>query len=236
MTTKEQKDIFEYQMLLAKEKGSKPISQHSTYTIKDKTTPNLRKKFLEEIKKTKETGKERGFHLCIEKDGKLSAGNTCTGDECGISFQQPNLSCQERKVQGNFHTHPYLAEVRKLYNITFKGASDKLLSATVESFLKEKGFTPTMPSHKDAIDAILGKCANKVKGTTCIGTDLDMNKVECWTIKNMDDGDCIRALMEKITPKEEDGYQTLPHDWVRPLFDKEMIELKSTKKNYKFYI
>lgn len=49
----------------------------------------------------------------------------------------------------------------------------------------------------------------------------------------MDDGDCVRALMEKISPKEEDGYQTLPHDWVKPLFDKEIIELKSTKKNYK---
>lgn len=198
--------------------------------IKDKTTPQLRKKFLEEIKKTKELGKERGFHLCIETDGKLSAGITCIGDECSVRFQQSNLSCPGRKVQGSFHTHPYLADVRKRFNVEFKGASDKLLSASVEAFLKEKGFTPTIPSHADAIDAILGKCAKKSEGTTCVGTDLDMSKVECWTIKNMDDGDCLRALVETITPKEE-GHQTLPHDWVEPLFDKEMIELKSTKKS-----
>ena len=196
--------------------------------IKDKITPQLRKKFLEEIKKTKETGKERGFHLCIEKDGKLSAGDTCTGDECGIKFQQPSSSCPGRKIQGDFHTHPYMTDARKLYNITFK-MSDELLRASVESFLKEKGFTPTMPSHGDTISAILGKCANKMDGTTCIGTDLEMNKVECWTTKNIDDGDCVRALVEKISPREEDE-STLPHTWVKPLFDVEIIDLKSIKR------
>ena len=162
--------------------------------IKDKTTPQLRKKFLEEINKTKELGKERGFHLCIEENGKLSAGNTCIGDECHLSFQQSDISCSDKKVQGSFHTHPYLADVRKRFNVEFKGASDKLLSASVEAFLKEKGFSPTIPSHADVIGAILGKCAKKSEGTTCIGTDLDLNKVECWTISNMDDGDCFRAL------------------------------------------
>ena len=47
--------------------------------IKDKTTPQSRKRFLEEIKHSKETGKERGFHICIEDNGKLSAGDTCIG-------------------------------------------------------------------------------------------------------------------------------------------------------------
>lgn len=234
MSTKEQKEIFEYQTNLAreagvKEKGLESRSQYPTYMIKDRTTPQLRKKFLEEIKKTKETGKERGFHLCIEKDGKLSAGDTCTGDECSLLFRQPSLSCPERNVQGEFHTHPYLTQVRKLFNITFKGASDKLISASVESYLKEIGHTPTMPSHTDTTDAILGKCAKKMEGTTCIGTDLDINKVECWTTKNIDDGDCIRALMEKVSPREED-YSTLPHEWEKPLFNIEIIDLKSIRR------
>lgn len=197
-------------------------------SIADKTTPKLIKKFLEEIKKTRETGKERGFHLCIEQDGKLSAGNTCTGDECGLRFQQPSLSCPGRKVQGNFHTHPYLEDVKKRFNITFK-MSDELLDTSIKSFFKEKGFTSTIPSHSDTLDAILGKCAKKMEGTTCIGSDLDMSKVECWTIKNIDDGDCIRALMEKISPREE-KQSTLPHEWVKPLFNIEMIDLKSVKR------
>lgn len=221
-------------MKLAREEGLKekelgPHPQYPIYTIKDKTTPQLRKRFLEEIKKTKETGKERGFHLCIEKDGKLSAGETCTGDECGLRFKSPELSCPGRKVQGDFHTHPYLADVRKRFNITFGGASDELISASVESFLKEIGHTSTTPSHSDAIDAILGKCAKKMDGTTCIGTDLYMDKVECWTIKNMDDGDCVRALVEKISPRGK-GYSTLPHEWVKPIFNIEMIDLKSTRR------
>lgn len=217
-------------MYLAKKQGPKSSrDQYHTDTIKDKITPQLRKKFLEEIKKTEEIGKERGFHLCIEKDGKLSAGETCTGNECGLKFRSSELSCPGRKVQGDFHTHPYLTDVRKRYNITFKGASNELLRASVESYLKEIGHTPTIPSHSDVIDAILGKCAKKMEGTTCIGTDLDMNKVECWTIKNIDDGDCIRALMEKISPIEEDE-STLPHDWTKSLFNIEMIDLKNTRR------
>lgn len=223
------KEIFEYQMHLAKEKGLESHIQYHANMIKDKTTPQLRKKFLQAIKSTKETGKEHGFHLCIEKDGKLSSGDTCIGDECSLRFQSPELSCPGRKVQGDFHTHPYLAEVRKKYNITFKGVSDKLLRASVESFLKEIGHTSTMPSHSDIIDAILGKCAKKMEGTTCIGTDLDMSKVECWTIKNIDDGDCIRALTETISPREE-NYSTLPHEWIKPIFNKEMIDLKNNRR------
>lgn len=43
-------------------------------TFIDKIAPVLRKRFLEEVKKTKETGKERCFHMCIEENGKLSDG------------------------------------------------------------------------------------------------------------------------------------------------------------------
>ena len=202
--------------------------------IRDKITPQLRKRFLQDIKKTKDTGKEHGFHLCIENSAKLSAGNTCVGDECGIKFQQPSLSCPGRKVQGEFHTHPYLADVRKQFNIPFKG-SDELLDASVISFLEKKGPIHTLPSHSDTIDAILGKCAKKMEGTICIASDLDPTRLECWTIKNIDEGDCIRALAERLSPSEEveegeKGKSTLPHKWVKHLFDVEIIDLKNIKK------
>ena len=88
-----------------------------------------------------------------------------------------------------------------------------------------------MPSHSDARNAILGKCSKKTEGTTCIGTDLENSKVECWTPKDIDDGDCVRALADRLGLSiGEHNDSTLPHEWVRPLFNVEMIDLKSVKK------
>jgi hypothetical protein len=193
--------------------------------IKDKVTPQLRKRFLQEIKKSTETGKERGFHICIEDDGKLSAGGTCIGDECSMKFQHVDVSCPGKKAQGDFHTHPYLADVRKSFGITFK-ASDELMRSATEIFLEGRGLSPTIPSHADLRSALFGKCSKRTEGTTCIGSDLDTEKVECWTIKQMDDGDCMRALVEHISPDPEGEEHKLPKDWIRPLFDIEMIRLK----------
>lgn len=39
-----------------------------TIMLINRITPTLRKRMLSEIKKTKETGKERGFHMCIEEE------------------------------------------------------------------------------------------------------------------------------------------------------------------------
>ncbi len=198
--------------------------------IKDKITPQLRKRFLQEIKESKDTRKERGFHICIEDNGKLSARDTCIGEECSMKFQNVGISCPEKKVQGDFHTHPYLADVRKSFGITFK-ASDELIRSATETFLEERGMTPTIPSHADARSAVLGKCSKITEGTTCVAdnsnvlsSDLDLYNVECWTIKQMEDNDCLRALMEHISPEEE-GHK-LPKDWIRPLFEIEMIRLK----------
>ena len=197
--------------------------------IKDKINPELRKRFLQEIKKSKETDVERGFHICIEKDGKLSAGDTCVGDKCSLKFPHVSISCPGKKVQGDFHTHPYLSDVRKEFGITYMKASDQLIKSAVCIFLEERGITPTIPTQGDAISAILGKCSKRTNGTTCIGSDLDESKIECWTVKkDIGDGDCFTAFMEQISPKETGS--KLPKDWIIPLFDKEMINLKKARK------
>jgi hypothetical protein len=234
MSTKEQKDIFEYQMNLAKEQGSKDkefksYNQYHTDTIKDKITPKIRKKFLLAIRQTKDTGKEHGFHLCIENDGKLSSTNMYIGDEHSIKLHEIHMPCAEKKLQGDFHTHPHLIDAKKYFNITFQ-ASDKLMKSAIKQFVEERGLTVTMPSHSDARDAILGKCSKKTEGTTCVGTDLDNSRVECWTPKDIDDGDCIRALAEKLGATIDDDNSTIPHEWIRPLFNIEMIDLKTNKR------
>ena len=238
MSTQDQREIFEYQMNLAKEQGFKVQENEShiqdhTISIKDKITPKIRKKFSQALINTRETGVEHGFHICIEKDGKLSPGEMCVGDECSIKLHDMHMPCAEKKVQGDFHTHPYLVDAKKYFNTTFK-ASDKLMKSAVRQFLEEKGLTATMPSHSDARNAILGKCAKKTEGTTCVGTDLDNSRVECWTPKNIDDGDCVRALVDRLgLSQNDDKESTLPHEWIRPLFNIEIIDLKTTKrKNY----
>lgn len=197
--------------------------------IKDKINPELRKRFLQEIKKSKETGVERGFHICIEEDGKLSAGDTCVGDECSLKFPHVNVSCPGKKAQGDFHTHPYLAQVKKEFGLSRMKVSDQLIRSATDIFLKERETTPTMPTQGDAISAILGKCSKRINGTTCVGSDLDESKVECWTVKDdINDEDCLIALMEQMSP-EETGSKP-PKGWVIPLFDKEMINLKKVRK------
>ena len=62
--------------------------------IKDKITQELRNRFLQEINKSRDTGKERGFYLCIEDNDKLSAGNICIGYECGTMLQVAVISCK----------------------------------------------------------------------------------------------------------------------------------------------
>ncbi len=235
MSTEKQREIFEHQMNLAKEQGIKEkefksSTRHIQHTIKDKITPQIRKKFSLAIKQTKDTGVEHGFHLCIEKDGKLSPGEMCIGNECSIKLYEMHMPCAEKKVQGDFHTHPYLVDMRKYFNITFK-TSDKLMKSATEQFLEERGRTITMPSHSDARNAILGKCFKKTEGTTCVGTDLDNNRVECWTPKDIGEDSCVMALAERLgVPTGKDNDSTLPHEWLIPLFNIEMIDLKSVKR------
>jgi hypothetical protein len=233
MSTKEQKEIFDYQTTKeheTKERELEYCNQNHTYTIKDRITPQIRKKFLLAIKQTKDSGKEHGFHICMDNNGKLSPGEMCIGNECSIKLQQMSMPCAEKKVQGDFHTHPYLEDVKKYFNITFH-ASDQLMKSAVRQFIEKKGLTITTPSHSDARGAILGKCAKKTNGTTCIGTDLDDSRVECWIPKDIHDDDCVRALVDRLdqsVSKEEKS--TIPHEWIRPLFNVEMIDLKTVKR------
>jgi ribosomal protein S2 len=105
------------------------------------------------------------------------------------------------------------------------------LKSAANQFLEAGGHTATIPSNADVIAAILGKCSKKTEVTTCVDTDLDESRVECWIPKNIDEGDCIKALVESLEqPVGEDDKSTLPHEWIRPLFNVEMVDIKSVKR------
>lgn len=63
-------------------------------TISDKITPELKERFKDAIKKTIDTGKEHGFYICKNKEGKLFAEKGCEGGQCDIMIGRPRDSCK----------------------------------------------------------------------------------------------------------------------------------------------
>lgn len=191
--------------------------------IKEKITSEIKNRFREEIRKTKEIGKEHGFYLCIEKDGKLSASKTCVGNECNITLMRPKDACPKRKVQGDFHTHPrlnYIKEDLRKRNVPLP--SDSNIIDVQEKDIKEKGWTSQTPSYKDLLYGINMRFFGYSKGTTCVGVDYDDSKVECWTPKNVPHKAYIRAN-DELT---KCGKDCIPKKWIRSLFEKEVINLE----------
>ncbi len=192
--------------------------------IKDKITSEIKNRFREEIRKTKDIGKELGFYLCIEKDGKLSASKTCIGNECNVTLMRPKDACPG-KIQGDFHTHPrlnYIKEELRKRNVSLP--SDSKIIDAQEKDIKEKGWTSQTPSYKDLLYGINMRFFGYSKGTICVGIDYDDKKVECWTPKNLSHNAYIRAN-DELTRGGKD-FEGVPKKWIISLFDKEIIYLE----------
>lgn len=199
--------------------------------IKDKITPALGDRFRQAIKKTIDTGKEQGFFICSNQQGKLYPSKSCEGDECKIILEDQYAVCP-RKVEGDFHTHPYLANAKRKYiEIGKQIPPDDMLKEEVRKSLIEMheekgviGLSPIVPSYKDTLNTVVHKCFKNVDTATCVGSDLEENKIECWTPKDVGHGQCVRAVFElrKMVEKKKEFF---PKKWIVPLFDKEQIVL-----------
>lgn len=210
--------------------------------IKDKITPELRSRFIEDIRRSKESGKERGFFLCQNKEGKLIPSKSCEGTECNIHLGDPRTGCpSETTAYGEFHTHPYLysakQELRREGKISSKEELriDEKLRIRMDKNIREfheritgvKGMTINTPSYTDVLKALLAKSINLTNGTVCTSTDVETNKVECWTIKDLGK-DKLRQLaiigmteLDKVKPKGSE----LMKKWIDDISDRETIEL-----------
>ena len=201
-------------------------------SIKDKIAPELKLAMLESIKKTEKSGNEHGFFMCIDKnkqlkleklpDGKLSASKTkCEGDTCGILLDIFPELCPEKKIQGLFHVHPQRlsTETRLGRKLTEKDIKNMVI-------VDKKGNIITLqtPSHQDILLALLTKCEKSTDGTVCTASDIDPDKVECWTPKKGAANlvTCYYAKRDNTLTKEKD---IGPKMWIKPLFDKEIINL-----------
>lgn len=195
--------------------------------IKDKTTPELKSKFLEAINKTRETGKEHGFFLCQDDKENLSPSRLRSGEFHKIELGSPITECNGKKIQGDFHTHAYFTVTKKLIKPdTSDEEIKKLITDEHSRYKKELGveeLTVNSPSSKDILRTVLHSCIGMAK-TTCVGSDMN-DKVECWTTKNLPSKDCLKAH-NMLFDDGKERHTVKYNKWMTSLFDKETIDLK----------
>jgi len=128
------------------------------------------------------------------------------------------------KIKGFFHVHPHIAAFEKILDRKFTQAKiDKLISFSKE-FSKKQNISLQIPSHRDLLTALFQKCERKTDGITCIASDIETEKIECWTTKKNAANfvTCNLAKIDNKLTKEVGGY---PKMWIKPLFHKEVINL-----------
>lgn len=193
--------------------------------IKDKITPQLRNRFLQEIEKTIETGKEHGFLLCKDDKNTLSPSKSSVGGNGNIDFSDIKSQCPF-KIQGDFHTHSPVSDMKDFIKkeLPMEKVTDSLTRDITIKLFQEHDVSITGPSHGDLLGALVLKGKNKIDGTVCTSSDAEPNKMECWTVRhNIGRNYYRRAGVEMQDPKL---VRNPPHQWIKPLFDREIINLK----------
>lgn len=187
-------------------------------SIKDKITPQLKNRFRKEIQNTIDNGIEYGFNLCKDKNGNLFGTETCKGNKCGITLK--NSICPSgSENQGNFHTHPDIPDIKMLIGLKTR----KDIISYMRDVAKSEGVSLVTPSNQDVFEILSNKCNKKMAGTVCVGSDLEDNKIECWTVKeNISKIDCFKANIRKKFSISA----TRARKWTRDLFNIEEIDLR----------
>ncbi len=208
--------------------------------IKDKFTPELKKRFLDDLRISKEINKERGFVICIDEKENLVPSQSCEGNVCSINLGDPSKICPTGNAQGDFHTHPYLSEAKKelasMYGETRPIPSDETIINHMKNNIRTiyekediKDITINSPSGDDLLHILLGRCLNRSRGTVCTLSDIGEDKLECWTVKEMDkdkrDIYCAKAYSD-IRKRTAEQEAILIEKWVDNIFDREIIDLK----------
>jgi hypothetical protein len=204
--------------------------------IKDKITPELKKRFLDELRISKETGDERGFVLCLDEKENITASETCTGDRCAIDLGDIREKCPTGIAQGDFHTHPYLKQAKEqLRTGNREIPSDEKIMNHMKNNMRKmhedngvQGITINSPSGDDLLHTLISKHSNRSRGTICTLSDIGDNKLECWTAKEIhkDKMDIFYAKVYSDTRKRSREDETLLiESWIDRIFDREIIDL-----------
>ena len=192
--------------------------------IKNKITPELKAKFLQEIQKTINDGNEHGFLICHDANGNLSPSKVAIGEKDNINFMDISSQCPF-KIQGDFHTHASASDLKNFIkdNIPQERVPDNVLKDITIKLYKENGITTTTPSHGDLLGLLVLKGKNKIMGTVCMSSDAEPNYVECWTTKENINSTHYKRAGQEIQDRKL--VRNPPRDWIKPLFNKEFINL-----------
>jgi len=199
--------------------------------IKDKVTPEIKSKFLDAIDKTKQTGREHGFFLCLDDKGNISPSKTKSGEMHRLDLGSPIIACPGKKMQGDFHTHSYFTTTKNMSKLVKPGMSDddirELINNEFNKYKKDLGIKElsiNSPSEKDLLKTVLHNCAG-ISKTACVASDMGDSKVECWTAKDTSLDSCNTAYNMLFEGEKE--RTTVRYDRrIIPLFNKEIIDLK----------
>lgn len=191
--------------------------------IKDKITPEIKDKFRDAINLTIKTGREHAFIICRNDKEELFPRDICRGEECIVTMESPE-SCLPFRAQGNFHTHADVAVARRIFKDVEEKFPRKMLVDYIKEVADSEGIEITTPSQGDLINALVNKCLRRTEGTVCVASDAVPDRIDCYTANNqITKDDCDRAVMLKLLTKTEES--GTPRSWIKPLFDKEIIDL-----------
>ncbi len=172
-------------------------------------------------------GDEHGFLICRDNNGDLSPSIATNGNKYHINFTDIKSQCPF-KIQGDFHTHASVEDMRNFIKdkIPEEGkVSENVIRDITLKLYEENGISTTTPSHGDLLGVLVLKGKNKIMGTVCMSSDAEPHNVECWTTK---DNTIYDHHYERANNEIQNGnlVRNPPHDWIKPLFDKEIINLK----------
>lgn len=115
------------------------------------------------------------------------------------------------------------------YNSVKKDLKNVIIKEFKEMHEKEglKDVSINTPSYIDTLKALAFRCKDLTRGTVCIGSDIEKDKIECWTIRETD-----KNTMDKNCNKMEEEWKYAVRrggepvkKWIVPIFDKEVIDL-----------
>ena len=190
--------------------------------IKDKITPEIKRMFIDAIEATVRTGNEHGFLICKNIIGELKPTQMCEGEKCIVSLEE--LECPFI-TEGNFHTHPDIANHRKI----FPDMSDDEIKDFVFDMASYFNAIVPGPGHADLVYALLGKLYKGYGGVVCVGSDANIDTVSCWTAKDDLTKEEINRSIDIMNEEIKKGeLHTIAYkdDWIDSYFDKEIIDLK----------
>lgn len=194
-------------------------------SIEDKITPDLKNRFVREIQKTIIDGNEHGFLICKDSVGNLSPSKNSVGGKDNINFINIKDQCPF-KIQGDFHTHSSVEDMRNFIKdkLPEEGnvPEDLIKDMTIKLYQKN-GISTTSPSHGDLLGVLVLKGKDKIIGTVCMSSDAEPDRVECWTTRDNINSDHYKRANAEI--KDRKLVRNPPHDWIKPLFNKEIIKL-----------